>query len=386
MERPLRVLIVEDSEDDALLLVRELGSRGYEPIVERVETADDMRAALKRRSWDIVVSDYSMPSFSGPAALSVLKETRLDIPFIIVSGTIGEETAVDAMRAGAQDFMIKGKLARLLPAIERGIREAESRREGIAERARNEAERDRLLNELREAVRVRDTFLAIAAHELKTPLTALQLQIRLLQKSDGRTSAAMSAQQLEHAVEMIARQTTRLHVLIENFLEVVNITSGHMDLDRTLVDLRHVVNNIVAHDQLARLGPAIVVDGQQAVGLWDRVRLESVVANLVSNAVKFGEDKPISISVSCDGSTARVVVTDHGIGIAPEEQARIFEKFERAVSERHYGGFGLGLWVVRQIVEAHRGSIRVASEAGKGSTFVVELPLSLQMTAQVGVS
>ncbi len=220
MERPLRVLIVEDSENDALLLVRELGSRGYEPIVERVETADGMRAALKRRSWDIVVSDYSMPSFSGPAALSVLKETGLDIPFIIVSGTIGEETAVDAMRAGAQDFMIKGKLARLLPAIERGIREAESRRAGIAERARNEAERDRLLNELREAVRVRDTFLAIAAHELKTPLTALQLQIHLLQKSDGVTSAAMSAQRLEHDVEMIARQTTRLHALIENFRQV----------------------------------------------------------------------------------------------------------------------------------------------------------------------
>src|SRR5206468_2007391 len=262
MGRPHRVLIVEDSEDDALLLVRELGSRGYEPIVERVETADDMRAALNRRSWDIVVSDYSMPSFSGPAALSVLKESHLDIPFIIVSGTIGEETAVDAMRAGAQDFMIKGKLARLLPAIERGIREAESRREGIAERARNEAERDRLLNELREAVRVRDTFLAIAAHELKTPLTALQLQIRLLQKSDVRTRAAMSAQELEHGVEMIARQTTRLHVLIENFLEVVNITSGHMDLDRAPVDLREVVNDIVAHDHLSRSAPAIAVDGE----------------------------------------------------------------------------------------------------------------------------
>ena len=382
MGRPLRVLIVEDSEDDALLLARELGSRGYEPIVERVETADDMRAALNRRSWDIVVSDYSMPSFSGPAALSVLKESHLDIPFIIVSGTIGEETAVEAMRAGAHDFMIKGKLARLLPAIERGIREAESRREGIAERARNETERDRLLNELREAVRVRDTFLAIAAHELKTPLTALQLQIRLLQKSDVRTRAAMSAQELEQAVEMIARQTTRLHVLIENFLEVVNITSGHMDLDRAPVDLRQVVNDIVALDHLGRSGPAIVVDlDGQAVGLWDRVRLESVIGNLVSNAVKFGEGKPISIAVSCDGSTARVVVTDNGIGIAREEQARIFGKFERAVSERHYGGFGLGLWVARQIVEAHGGSIRVASEAGKGSTFVVELPLSLQMTA-----
>jgi signal transduction histidine kinase len=381
MDRPLRVLIVEDSDDDTVLLVRELGGHGYEPIVERVETADAMRAALKRRSWDIVVSDYSMPSFSGPAALSVLKESRLDIPFIIVSGTIGEETAVDAMRAGAQDFMIKGKLARLLPAIERGMREAELRREGFAERARNEAERDRLLDELRDAVRVRDTFLAIAAHELKTPLTALQLQIRLLQKADGLARVAMSAQQLEHAVEMIARQTTRLHALIENFLDVVHISSGHMDLDREPVDLRNVVSDIVAHDHLSPSGPEIVVDAQEVVGLWDRVRLDSVIGNLVSNAVKFGEGRPINVSVSSDGSVARIVVTDQGIGIAPEEQARIFDKFERAVSERHYGGFGLGLWVVRQIVEAHGGRIRVASEAGKGSTFVVELPLSLQTIA-----
>jgi signal transduction histidine kinase len=378
MDRPLRALIVEDSEHDARLLVRELRRGGYLPTVERVQTAADMRAALARQAWDIVLSDYDMPAFSAFAALSVLKESGQDIPFIIVSGTIGEETAVEAMRSGAQDYMIKGNVARLLPAIHREVREVERRRERIAERARSEEERELLLTELREAVRARDTFLTIAAHELKTPLTALQIQIRLLQKADGLTRAPMSAQQLEHAVEMIARQTTRLHALIENFLAVVHTTSGSMDLNREPVDLRDVVRDIVARGQLAQWAPEIVVDAQEAVGLWDRVRLDAVVGNLVSNAVKFGEGKPIRISVSCDGPVARIAVSDHGIGIAPEQQARIFDKFERAVSERHYGGFGLGLWVVRQIVEAHGGSIYVASEAGKGSTFVVELPLSLQ--------
>jgi signal transduction histidine kinase len=381
MEHPLRVLLVEDSEEDALLLVRELRRGGYELIIERVQTADDMRAALERQSWDIVVADYVMPSFSAPAALSLLKESQLDLPFIIVSGTIGEETAVEAMRSGAKDFMIKGKLARLLPAIEREVREAERRRARIAERARDETERDRLLSELREAVRVRDTFLGIAAHELKTPLTSLQLQIHLLQMSDRRIREPMSAQALETAIEMMARQVTRLRGLIENLLDVVHITSGHMNLDREPVDLRTVVRDMVAHVPVSLSRPEIVVDAQAAVGSWDRIRLECVVANLVSNAVKFGEGKPIRISVSCDGSVARIVVTDQGIGIAPEEQARIFEKFERAVSDRHYGGFGLGLWVVRQIVEAHGGSIRVASEAGKGSTFAVNLPLCLQMIA-----
>jgi signal transduction histidine kinase len=378
MDRPLRVLIVEDSELDARLLVRELRRGGYVPTVERVQTAGAMRAALARQSWDIVLSDHDMPAFSAFAALAVLNESGQDIPFIIVSGTIGEETAVEAMRSGAQDYMIKGNVARLLPAIDREVREAERRRARIAERARSDLERELLLTELREAVRARDTFLVIAAHELKTPTTALQMQIRLLQNADGQTRAAKSAQQLEQAIETIARQTTRLEALIENFLAVVHITSGRMDLDREPVDLRDVVRDMVAHSQLAHAGPEIVVDVQEAVGLWDRVRLDAVVGNLVSNAIKFGEGKPIRISVSCDGPVARIAVSDRGIGIPPEEQARIFEKFERAVSERHYGGFGLGLWVVRQIVEAHGGSIHVASEAGQGSTFVVELPLSLQ--------
>jgi signal transduction histidine kinase len=381
MDRSLRVLIVEDSEPDTRLLVRELCRGGYTLTVERVQTADDMRAALTGQSWDIVIADYVMPSFSGLAALSVLKKSGLDIPFIIVSGTIGEETAVEAMRSGAQDFMIKGNLARLLPAIEREVREVERRRQRLAESARSEAERDRLLTELREAVRVRDTFLAIAAHELKTPLTSLKLQIRLLQKSERGNGGAMSVQELENAVEMIGRQATRLQALIENLLDVVKITSGRMNLDREPVDLRHVVTDIVGHLPVNHSRPDIVVDAHAVVGLWDRVRLESVVANLVSNAVKFGEGKPIKISVSCNQTVARIIVTDQGIGIPPEEQARIFDKFERAVSERHYGGFGLGLWIVRQIVEAHGGCIQVMSEAGEGSTFVVELPLSLETVA-----
>ncbi len=124
MSRPLRVLIVEDSPDDAELLLLELARGGYEPVYEQVETAAAMRAALERSSWELVVSDYSMPTFSAPGALAVLKSTGLDIPFIVVSGTIGEDAAVEALTAGADDFVVKGKLARLLPAIERGLREA----------------------------------------------------------------------------------------------------------------------------------------------------------------------------------------------------------------------------------------------------------------------
>lgn len=129
MSQPLQVLIVEDSEDDALLLLRALRRGGYEPVYERVETAEAMRAALVRQRWDLVLADYSLPRFSAPAALSLLQATGLDLPFIIVSGTVGEETAVAAMKSGAHDYLMKGNLTRLIPAIERELREAQVRRQ-----------------------------------------------------------------------------------------------------------------------------------------------------------------------------------------------------------------------------------------------------------------
>ncbi|HXQ34364.1 MAG TPA: response regulator, partial [Anaerolineales bacterium] len=129
MGKPLRVLILEDSEDDALLLLRELQRSGYEVEFERVDTAPEMQSALNQKTWDFILSDFSMPEFNAPKALELLKASGLDLPFIIVSGTIGEETAVAALKAGANDFLVKGKFSRLGPAIERELREAESRRE-----------------------------------------------------------------------------------------------------------------------------------------------------------------------------------------------------------------------------------------------------------------
>jgi PAS domain S-box-containing protein len=147
MSRPLRVLIVEDSPDDAEFLLLELARGGYDPSYEQVETEDAMRAALAQPGWEIVVSDYWMPTFTAPAALAVLKSTGLDIPFIVVSGTIGEDAAVEALTAGADDFVVKGKLARLLPAIERGLRECKVRKERreAEESARRANENLRLL-------------------------------------------------------------------------------------------------------------------------------------------------------------------------------------------------------------------------------------------------
>ena len=144
MTKPLRVLVIEDSEDDAELLLAELRLGGYEPVCQRVETAASMKATLDTESWDIIISDYSMPQFSAPAALEVLHETSLDIPFIIVSGAIGEATAVAAMKNGAHDYIMKESLARLTPAIERELRDAEVRRERRNAEAKVKLQQQRL--------------------------------------------------------------------------------------------------------------------------------------------------------------------------------------------------------------------------------------------------
>ncbi|MBI4322417.1 MAG: response regulator [Chloroflexi bacterium] len=146
MRKPLRVLIVEDSKADAELLLIELEKSGYDPTSERVDTAAGMSEALDRHNWDVILADYVMPRFSGLAALELLQARGIDLPFIVLSGQIGEEIAVATMKAGASDYILKGHCARLIPAIERELREAEVRRQ----RRKAEEERDRLMEQLRE--------------------------------------------------------------------------------------------------------------------------------------------------------------------------------------------------------------------------------------------
>jgi PAS domain S-box-containing protein len=247
----------------------------------------------------------------------------------------------------------------------------------LAGRASVAIENARLYREAREAVRARDEFLSIASHELKTPLTTLQLQIQGLARKVRNTKGDPSLEALSPRITTSERQVERLTALINSLLDISRITSGRLDLELEPVDLAAVVRDAAARfrEDLARAGCALEIrtDGP-CVGEWDKIRLEQVVTNLLSNAAKYGSSRPIEITVAEDETSARLSVRDQGIGIPPEHQARIFERFERAVSDRHYGGLGLGLWIVRQIVEALGGSIRVDSAAGEGSTFTVALP------------
>jgi len=229
---------------------------------------------------------------------------------------------------------------------------------------------------LRQAVVLRDDFLSVASHELRTPLTALKLEVSNLLRL-ARLDAGSERARLIAKVEKIDAQTARLRGLIDDLLDVSSLAAGQLELQIGPVDLAEVVAEVGARfiDEAARLGSRLTIDArEQAIGSWDRDRLEQVVSNLISNAIKYGDGKPIGVIVRAAGGQARLTVRDQGLGIAPHDQERIFGRFERAANSGNFGGIGLGLWIVKQIVNVFGGAVSVESAPGAGSTFTVELP------------
>ncbi|NMO14010.1 GAF domain-containing protein [Pyxidicoccus fallax] len=255
--------------------------------------------------------------------------------------------------------------------------------ESLAARAALAIEDARLYGAATQAVRARDELLSVAGHELKSPLNALQLQIHLLARM---AKDAMAVNGLAERAERAARASQRLGLLIDDLLDVSRISAGRLSLQREEVDLAALTRELVARmsEELVRAGSEVrLVADTPVMGRWDRLRLEQVLVNLLTNAAKYGAGRPVLVTVDARGSVARLAVRDEGIGVAPEEQERIFERFERSASVQHFKGLGLGLWITRRIIEAHGGCIRLESEPGKGSTFTVELPLA-EAVSQTG--
>ena len=237
---------------------------------------------------------------------------------------------------------------------------------------RDVTSRDRALAEAREALHAREEFLSVAAHEIRGPLTSIHLAVQ------GLRCKALSAAAERRMFEVIEREDRRLARLVDDLLDVGIIRKGRLQLELGPVDLVEVVRDAVARVESVRTpsdSTISVAVPPQVIGRWDRSRLEQVVSNLLTNAIKFGEGKPVRVELIARPGWATLKVRDEGIGISPDEQQRIFEPFERAVVPRHYGGFGLGLYIVRTIVEGLGGGIRVQSAPGQGATFAIDLPL-----------
>lgn len=229
-------------------------------------------------------------------------------------------------------------------------------------------------------IRARDEFLSIASHELKTPLTSMLLQIQTILYSVKNVSLAQfSVTNLVKMLESAEQQSQRLARMINDLLNVSLITTGRLELETEKADLTQITKDVVERFQprAGQEGYKIeMFPAESTIGIFDRLRMEQAISNLISNAMKYGNKKPIEVTVEKQGTHARITVTDHGIGIPQEQKERIFARFERAVNHKSYQGLGVGLYITAQILKAHQGNIEVDSKQNKGSTFILSFPIN----------
>jgi signal transduction histidine kinase len=350
--RTLRLLHLAAGKDDVRPVERELERNGWTVEWRRVETAEGFREAL-HRPWDVILSDDSVPRLGAREALEVLQASEQpDAPFIVVSGSIGEEAAIEILRLGADDFVHTRNLARLAAAIERELADSDVR-----------AEKREAQQALSEALASREDLIAIAGHEFRNPLAALLITIDSLHRSGCAP---------EHA-QALSRQAGRLRDLVSRFVDIAALDAGTFELRTSDVDLAAVtareVRRIWAEPERIRLDAPLPVPIHADLG-----RLELVIASLLDNALKFGGPEPVVVRVRWEPEGGVVEVADRGPGLAEAERETVFRQFGKGVSSRHYGGFGLSLWLSRSILERHGGTLVATPNPGGGALFRMRVP------------
>jgi signal transduction histidine kinase len=374
----LRVLVVDDNPDDRALVRRAL-RREY-PGLELLEPtdADTFAHMLEAGDYDLVVTDYQLRWTDGLAVLRAVKARWPGCPVVMHTGTGNEEIAVEAMKTGLSDYVLKMRTERLPASVGLALRQARQQRAlEEAERARTELLRleQAARAEAEAAVRVREEFLSIAAHELKTPITVLRsvAEVALRRMNAG---GELGPERLLHLLDTVLRQAERLGRLVERLLDTTRIASG-LRLERTRTNLADLAEHAVALIQATTDRHVITLRAIPVEAEVDALRVEQALVNLLDNAVKFSPGGgAIDVTLrAVEEAAAEIAVRDHGLGIPVEQRERVFERFSQAHAETHLSGMGLGLFLVRQIVELHGGSIRVEAPPDGGARMVVRLPV-----------
>jgi signal transduction histidine kinase len=383
--KPLRALLVEDNADDAELVIRELRRGGYEPITHRVQTGPDLMATLTNDNWDVVISDYSMPRLNAPDAFAIVRSLGLDIPFIIVSGTVGEEVAVTAMRSGVHDFLLKGHLRRLTAAIERELRESAMRSE------QRKIQEQLLISDRMASV---GTLAAGVAHEINNPLSvvagnlqvvrqdadAIFAELQSLRGGEGPISDVRAAR-LATAVDSLRAATNDAEEAAERVRMIVRdlrVFSRPEEDRREPVDVHRVIESSVrmARNELRHRAKVVRNFGTVPLVEANEARLGQVFLNLLVNAAQAipegqTDHNSITITTAVEDGMIAVDIADTGAGIPAEVLPRIFDVF---FTTKPIGvGTGLGLAICHRILTAMDGRIEVQSRLGEGTTFRVAL-------------
>jgi signal transduction histidine kinase len=377
MSAPLKLLLVDDDDLDRLAVRRALAQAGVNAQIEEHAGRDQALAALEHDHFDCVLLDYQLPGSNGIETLTAIRAAGHRVPVVALTGQGDEELAVALMKAGAADYLNKNALAP--ERLERSLRYAMALHRADEERRLLLVREQRAREQAQAANQAKDEFLATLSHELRTPLNAILGWAKLLAGGHLDTDAT------KRAIEIIERNTRVQAQLIEDLLDISRIITGKLHLDFRTVPIRTVVEGAlesVRHQAEAKQLSLDIDTGREGESLLcDPARMQQVIWNLLSNAIKFTpEGGRVELSVSRDEEHLVIAVSDSGIGIAPAFLPYVFDRFRQqdAASTREHGGLGLGLSIVRHLVELHGGSIEARSEGqGRGATFVVRVPVAM---------
>lgn len=356
----LRVLQVEDDAADVELVQRALRRGGFEPDVEIVQTADDFVEHVRKNRYDVILADYNLPTWNGMEAVEVLRREGLDIPVVVVSGSLGELKAVECIKQGAADYVLKDHLPRLPESVRQAVRERklrEKHRQAQEELARSNCDLEQ--------------FAYVASHDLQEPLRMVATYTQLLAERYQEKLDETADKYIHYAVDGALRMQTLIHDLL-----------AFSRVGRPGIDPRVIECSAVLETALKNLGAAIQESGAEIVAgslpavLADRSQLLQLFQNLVGNAIKFRGPEPPRVRVSAEMGTREWIfaISDNGIGIAPEQVELVFVIFKRLHTCVEYPGSGIGLAICKKIVEQHGGRIWVESQKGQGSTFKFTMP------------
>ncbi|MDB5033898.1 MAG: sensor hybrid histidine kinase [Chlorobi bacterium] len=370
----LRILHLEDSPLDAELIATTLADGDIPCDIRRVETADDFRGALQGGEFDLILADYALPAFDGISALGIAKEISPSTPFIFASGTLGEELAIETLKSGATDYVVKQRMERLVPSVRRALREAAER----AERRQAQAELERARDIAEAANRAKDQFLAVLSHELRTPLTPVLASVYAIESQDDISD------ETRLLIEIIRRNVELEARLIDDLLDLSRVGNGKLQLNLQDVDVHgvigHVLENCGADIGEKEINVALDLRAARHHVRADAARLQQVLWNLIRNAVKFtshgGNIIVRTINPIGAGGRIRVQICDDGVGIESKSLPKIFNAFEQGEhnDSHRFGGMGLGLAISKVLVDLHGGALGAESDGrDRGSIFTLEL-------------
>jgi signal transduction histidine kinase len=365
--RRLRVLVVEDDPSDVELVLHALRTGGIEADRDVVQTPEEFMQCIRKNNYSIVLADYKLPEWNGLETVEILRREGLDVPVILVSGALGEVKAVECIKQGAADYVLKDQLPRLADVVGRAIREKQLR-----------DDHRRTLNELARSNRDLEQFAYVASHDLQEPLRMVATYTQLLaERYQGKID-----QNADKYIHYAVDGALRMQTLVKDLLAYSRV--GREASERQQTDCNLVLQSVIAnlHPLIQESGARVIYANLPTL-MANRSELLQLFQNLIGNAIKFRSSAPPEIRISAEDKTGEWImsVADNGIGIAPEHAETVFVIFRRLHTHEEYPGSGIGLAICKRIVEEQGGHIWVESQPGKGAKFNFILPMKRERGA-----